>query len=61
MNVFAVFSLRSLLVNLLLIWYVLFDRIKWKNERGRGGEAYKPTDVEHLANIVTHGASRIRD
>ncbi|KAF0299236.1 Monocyte to macrophage differentiation factor 2 [Amphibalanus amphitrite] len=30
-------------------------QIKWKNERGRHGEAYKPTDVEHIANIITHG------
>jgi len=31
---------------------------KWKNERPKNNEAYKPTDYEHLANIVTHGVRK---
>ncbi|XP_075230895.1 monocyte to macrophage differentiation factor [Lycorma delicatula] len=29
--------------------------IQWKNERAKPDQAYVPTTVEHLANVVTHG------
>lgn len=29
---------------------------KLKNEPAQPGQSYQPTDVEHIANIVTHGA-----
>ncbi|XP_052766601.1 monocyte to macrophage differentiation factor-like [Mya arenaria] len=31
------------------------DTSKLKNERASHGEHYKPTDLEHLANMFTHG------
>lgn len=30
-------------------------KVKWKNERPKKNEAYRPTRVEHCANIFTHG------
>ena len=27
------------------------------NNRAKPGQAYVPTDVEHIANVVTHGVS----
>uniref|UniRef100_A0A0K2UL45 Uncharacterized protein n=1 Tax=Lepeophtheirus salmonis TaxID=72036 RepID=A0A0K2UL45_LEPSM len=29
--------------------------IKWKNEKPLDNRAYVPTNVEHIANIITHG------
>ncbi|XP_065165438.1 monocyte to macrophage differentiation factor 2 isoform X2 [Atheta coriaria] len=29
--------------------------LKWKNGKPKPNEAYCPTEIEHLANIVTHG------
>jgi len=38
---------------------VRFDisSVKWKNARPSSNHAYVPTDIEHVANIVTHGVS----
>ena len=35
--------------------------IKWMNSPGTSSEAYKPTTVEHLANMITHGVSTLLD
>lgn len=32
-----------------------FFSLKWKNGKPKPNEAYCPTEIEHLANIVTHG------
>lgn len=32
--------------------------MKWKNRRAKPHEAYVPTDIEHIANILTHGVSK---
>ena len=39
--------------------YVIFIyfRIHWKNDPPAKGEQYKPTAIEHKANILTHGVS----
>lgn len=29
--------------------------IRWKNERAKPDQAYVPTAVEHIANVITHG------
>uniref|UniRef100_A0A1L8EDL9 Putative macrophage maturation-associated protein n=1 Tax=Haematobia irritans TaxID=7368 RepID=A0A1L8EDL9_HAEIR len=29
--------------------------IKWKNKKAEPGCAYKPTEIEQLANVITHG------
>jgi len=34
---------------------LLSSSMRWKNERPRNNEPYKPTEVEHVANILTHG------
>jgi hypothetical protein len=38
------------------IWKGL-SSIQWKNARAKKNEMYKPTPVEHIANILTHGVS----
>ena len=35
----------------------MIKRFRIKNERAKPGEAYQPTDAEHIANILTHGVS----
>ena len=42
------------------ICYLSHFRIKWKNDPSDGSSAYKPTNVEHLANIMTHGVSQFQ-
>ncbi|CRL03457.1 CLUMA_CG016311, isoform A [Clunio marinus] len=32
-----------------------FNEIKWMNEKPQNRKAYEPTEIEHIANIVTHG------
>ena len=32
-------------------------RIHWKNDPPAKNEQYKPTSIEHKANILTHGVS----
>ena len=34
-----------------------YFRIHWKNNPPAKGEAYKPTSIEHSANILSHGVS----
>ena len=29
--------------------------VRWKNPRAKPNEMYRPTTVEHVANIATHG------
>lgn len=36
---------------------VIFFSVKWKNPVARKDEAYKPTQIEHVANIITHGVT----
>ena len=33
------------------------SRIQWKNDPPPKNQAYRPTQIEHLANIITHGVS----
>ena len=37
-----------------------FKSIRWKNDPPKGNLAYEPTQVEHIANILTHGVSVLR-
>lgn len=32
-----------------------FDKSKWMNPRAKPGDQYNPTEVEHYANVFTHG------
>lgn len=40
----------------MIYWYVL---PRMKNKRAKHGEHYVPTDVEHIANMITHGVGYI--
>ena len=31
------------------------NKVQWKNPRAKPNEMYRPTTVEHVANIATHG------
>lgn len=35
-------------------WQIVY-RIQWKNRKALPREAYCPTAIEHIANILTHG------
>ena len=35
--------------------FFIYFRIHWKNDPPAKGEQYKPTAIEHKANILTHG------
>ncbi|KAM7350224.1 monocyte to macrophage differentiation factor [Cochliomyia hominivorax] len=38
-----------------LTFKLQLKNIKWKNEKAKPGCAYKPTEIEQLANVITHG------
>jgi len=33
----------------------MFRSIKWKNSPAKNGQAYQPTEVEQIANVISHG------
>ena len=55
-----------LLLNLTFIFKTIkkffSNSYKWKNSPSRGnGDAYRPTQFEHYANIITHAVSRVNN
>ena len=43
------------MVEILLHFNTIVFRIKWKNNPPPKNEAYRPTSIEHSANILSHG------
>jgi hypothetical protein len=52
-----VFKLISRSVHAMIVTFTLNSSLKWKNSVAGKNEAYKPTYIEHIANIITHGVS----